>query len=477
MLAAAAGHELDEHGLVLASEIATETGGNPFFVGEVLRSLVESGGLLYDESTGRWRIDRSSGLGLPESVRDVIGRRVERLGDETREVLRLAAVIGRSFELELLARLVEIDETRLLDHLEAAVAASLLDESTEQVGRFRFVHQLINQTLYAALGATRRARLHHRVAVALEALYGSDPGEHVGELALHWRLAMGAVDRRKAAEYACLAGQRALDSLAPTEAAKLFADAVELLGTADEAERCRALMGLGEAQRLIGEAAHRETLLEASRIASALGDGELAASAALANTRGWMSNLLQVDHDRIGAIERALELVDSDDSVTRAQLLALEAQELYYDSDRARREALASEAVSLARQAGDARTTVQVLHNAYYGLWSPDTLKLRVSLPTDMLAGAQAAGDPALEFWAYAISLHAHIETGDFEAARAAADRADALAAELAQPTLRWWSAFSRAGLLLATGDLAAGERMADEALELGRATDQPDTR
>ena len=189
MLAAAAGHELDEHGLALAGEIATETGGNPFFVGEVLRSLAESGGLLYDESTGRWSIDRSSALGLPESVRDVVGRRVERLGEETREVLTLAAVIGRSFELGLLAGLVEMDESRLLDHLEAAVAASLLDESTEHVGRFRFVHQLINQTLYATLGVTRRARLHHRVGLALEELYGADPGEHVGELALHWRLA------------------------------------------------------------------------------------------------------------------------------------------------------------------------------------------------------------------------------------------------------------------------------------------------
>ncbi len=142
MLAAAAGHELDEHGLALAAEIAAETGGNPFFVGEVLRSLVESGSLLYDEGTGRWSIDRSSALGLPESVRDVIGRRVERLGDETREVLTLAAVIGRSFELELLGMLVEVGENKLLDHLESAVAASLLDESTEQVGRFRFVHQL-----------------------------------------------------------------------------------------------------------------------------------------------------------------------------------------------------------------------------------------------------------------------------------------------------------------------------------------------
>ena len=475
MLAAAAGHELDEHGLALASEIATETGGNPFFAGEVLRSLVESGRLLYDESTGRWSIDRTTALGLPESVRDVIGRRVERLGEETREMLTLGAVIGRSFELGLLARLVEMDETRLLDHLEAAVAASLLDESPEQVGRFRFVHQLINQTLCAALGATRRARLHHRVALALEELYGSDPGEHVGELALHWRLATVAVDKPKAATYAALAGQQALDSLAPSEAAKLFADAVELLGTAEDAERCRALIGLGEAQRLIGEAAYRGTLLEASRIASALGDGDLAASAALSNTRGWMSSVMRVDDDRIKAIERALELADPADSVRRAQLLALEAQELAYHSDHARRHALASEAVSLARDAGEPRTTVQVMRHAFYGLWSSDTFELRASLPSEMLASAQAANDPALEFWAHTISVNTHVEAGNFEAARAAAARRDTLAAELAQPMLSWLSVLDSAALTLTEGDLAAGERMANEVFEIGRATDQPD--
>ena len=113
-------------------------------------------------------------------MRDVITRRVERLGRETHEVLTLAAVIGRSFELELLGRLVETRESELLDRLETAVTASLLDESAERVGRFRFVHALINQTLYEGLGATRRSSIHHRVAVALEELYGQERDRRAG---------------------------------------------------------------------------------------------------------------------------------------------------------------------------------------------------------------------------------------------------------------------------------------------------------
>lgn len=145
----------------------------------------------------------------------MVERRVDRLGVDARQALTLGAVIGRSFDLEVLSLLVDVPESRLLDQLEAAVAASLLDESTERLGRFRFVHALVNQTLYGSLGATRRARMHHRVAQALEELYGSDPGERLGELALHWRLATTVVDREKAAGYAARAGQRALDSLPP----------------------------------------------------------------------------------------------------------------------------------------------------------------------------------------------------------------------------------------------------------------------
>jgi predicted ATPase len=242
--------------------------------------------------------------------------------------LTLAAVIGRTFELELLERLTETTESELLDRLEAAVAASLLDESTERVGRFRFVHALINQTLYERLGATRRSSLHHQVALTLEDLYGQDQGEHDLELALHWRLASVAGDTSKAAHYAARAGQHALDSLAPAEAAKLFADALALLDPVEDAQRCRALIGLGEAQQLMGDPAYRATLLDAARIASLLGDADLAAAAALANTRGFTSLIGVLDGERLEAIERALELVGRADHGRRAQLLALQSQEL-----------------------------------------------------------------------------------------------------------------------------------------------------
>jgi class 3 adenylate cyclase len=268
LLAAAAGHDLDPNGLALAGELAGETGGNPFFVGEILRNLTESAAIMFDDATGRWSVDRSALSRLPESVREVIEHRIDRL-DGAREVLTIAAVIGRTFDVALLVELVERSEARLLDLLEAAVSASLLRESTDQVGRFTFEHALINHTLYQGLGNTRRARLHRRIAEALEKQLAGDPAARVGELAQHWAKASTTGDLDKAMTYTKLAGERALAELAPDEALQWFGRALELLGDRDDpATRCDLLIGLGEAQRLTGEAAHRQTLLDASRIAS-----------------------------------------------------------------------------------------------------------------------------------------------------------------------------------------------------------------
>jgi class 3 adenylate cyclase len=474
VMASIAGHELAEDGVELAARIAEETDGNPFFVGEILNGLRESGALVFDEQTHVWRIDRSGGLTLPTSVREVIERRVERLGEESLEALRLAAVIGREFDLELLSAIVEMEEARLLDRLEAAVAALVLAESAEHVGRFRFAHALINQTLYDGLGATRRARMHQRVAEALEDLYDADRAEHFGELALHWRLAAVSVDKAKAADYALKAGQQALAKLAPAEALKLFSDAVELIGEADSSERCEALIGLGEAQRLAGAAEYRQTLLDACRIASELQDGERAARAALANNRGWVSVVGQVDQERVAAIERALEL--DDDLDRRARLLALQADELAYEQDHRHRRALAEQALALANELGNPRTTAHVLNYYFVVYTAPDALERRLEHLDELRASAQVSGDPALEFWAAAGELHTRAQLGELERAENAAERMTAIAERVTQPTLRWYAAIiARAAMAMVRGDLAEVERNTKQGLKIASDAGEPD--
>jgi predicted ATPase len=152
---------------------------------------------------------------VPESVRLVIGRRLERLGESTRQVLIAAAVIGRAFTLSLLTAMdVALSEDAIFEALDQAERAQLL-ESTAQ-GRdvnFLFAHELIRQTLLGELSTLKRQRLHMQVADAIERVFGGD-GEtiesHAAELGHHLVEAGSAADPAKAALYLTIAGERAL---------------------------------------------------------------------------------------------------------------------------------------------------------------------------------------------------------------------------------------------------------------------------
>ena len=146
LVAAAAGHELDADGLALAGGLATETGGNPFFVGEILRNLIESGAITFDETARRWSVDEVAMSSLPESVREVVEHRIDRLGEHGREALRIAAVIGRSFDVELLAQLVDMSEARLLDRSRRRSARRCCASRPRRSDGSRSGTRLINHT-------------------------------------------------------------------------------------------------------------------------------------------------------------------------------------------------------------------------------------------------------------------------------------------------------------------------------------------
>jgi class 3 adenylate cyclase len=251
VVSAVAGLELDDTGRRLASEVAQETDGNPFFVAELLRHLSESGAIAERPDGRRELRSPITELGLPSSVRDVVSRRVARLGEALEQTLTVAAVIGRTFDVELLDLLVEGSEDELLDALEEALKASVLVESADRAGRFRFAHALINRALYDALGATRRGRLHRRVAEGLEQLSSTERGERLVAdlledtagsaggsavvLSYHWR---NAGDPQRAVDYLLEATERAQREGAHAETVALFNQALQLIPE-DDAERLR----------------------------------------------------------------------------------------------------------------------------------------------------------------------------------------------------------------------------------------------
>ena len=215
----------------VVTEFVGETDGNPFFVEELFRHLAEEN-RLYD-SVGRYRSDlRIKQLDVPHNVRLVVGRRLGRLDEGTRRVLGAAAVIGRSFKLDLLETATGVKAAVLLDDLDAAARLGLVRSSTEYAdGRTEFAHELTRQVVLGQLSAARHEQLHLEIASAIERVYANSLEDHYAELAGHFGQTS---DTARAAHYLCLAGRQALASSAHTEATRLLSTALEKLQTLPE---------------------------------------------------------------------------------------------------------------------------------------------------------------------------------------------------------------------------------------------------
>jgi len=474
---ATAGHDLDNDGVELAHALYRETDGNPFFVSEVLRHLAETGAI-YRDDTGRWAAAADlEGMAMPDSVRLVIGSRVARLGKTVSGVLPLAAVIGREFDLDLLARVTERTEDELLDLLDAATAVALVREVPSAPGRYCFAHALIQHTLYQDMGATRLARAHRQVAEAIEAIVGDRPGPRVGELAYHWFSATQPVNIAKAISYARQAGEAALAALAPDDAVRYFSQAlqlVELVPGIDPLLGCDLRVGLGQAQRQAGISAFRETLLHAAQRASGLGATDRLVQAALANNRGWFSASGVIDIDKVTVLEAALSALEDDDSLERALTLATLCNELSF-GPLERRRALADEAKAMARRMSDPATLTRVLCLLNNPLQIPSALQERMADTTEAVALAEVLGDPEAYYHTGSNNQVNAMQAGDFDLAARCLENLRTLSNNLRQPTLMWMTAFKEAGAAIMAGDPERAEKLATAAFEMGTDSGQPD--
>ncbi len=476
-LEAAAGQTLDAAGVDLAHAVYRETDGNPFFVGEVLRHLSETGAI-YQDPDGRWVADNAlDRTPLPDSVREVVGGRVARLGRDAERVLSLAAVIGRDFDLDLLARATKSSEDDLIDILENAGAVALVGELGDPPGRFNFTHALIQHTLYQDLGPTRRARAHRIVAEALEELYGDRPGARVGELARHWVAAIQPVELTKAISYSRQAGDAALAGLAPADALRYYSQALDLYVQSPDSDpvlELDLLIGLGTAKRQTGDATFRDTLLEACRRSIELADTERLVAAILANDRGTFSTVSAIDVEKIEVLETALEQLPTDHP-DRALILATLCSERTIGSSLDRRQALANEALSIAERSGDDAVVVRVLNHVQVPLAVPHLLDLSLHRAADALARAERVGDPVLLCSSASGRRFVAACAGDIDEMDRCLEIKRPLVEKLDQPFLNWVHTLQRATRALISGDADQAEQLAAEALQIGTDGGQPD--
>ena len=258
----------------LIEAVYAETEGNPFFVREVFEYLQEEGRLL--DTSGRWRVDlHIAESDVPPSVRLVISRRLERVSERCRRTLSLAALIGRSFDYELLRVVSDLGNEALLDALDEAERAHLLESTTAGL---TFAHELVRQTLVNSLTQPRRQNIHLRIAQTMEAIYARNLAPYVSELAGHFRLAGNSADANKTIAYCVRAAGAA-------QALFAYADAVSNLEAAlaaqeraqleDASQKCDLLLQLGEALMPAGEPRRAvEVATQALALAEAPGDSK-----------------------------------------------------------------------------------------------------------------------------------------------------------------------------------------------------------
>lgn len=403
LVAARAPYADDEHIESFSRRIHDESAGSPLFACELLHHLASSGSLEAMVDQGDL-----ANLPLPDSVRDVVEQRLTRVPEDTAELLSLAALIGATFDLELIASVTGQDEGEVLDRCEGLARMALVHEV--DAGRFGFSHAVVRTTLVERQSASRQALAHRRVAEAIEALGRPDHDD----LARHW---LQAGVEARANEHVERAAERDLEALAFESAADRYQALIDYHAddpTGDAHARARAWLGRGLALRALGQLDYRAAVEEAGRLARRLRDADLLAEAAIASI--WPGNFFvraaEVEHGLVAICEDALSVLPPEDP-RRVRVLAVLAAHLAFDPDRERRVRLVAEGQAVARQLGDPELIGTVLVAEYLSLWDPTTIARRAEIAQEIGRLARASGDVDLEFFAGFLAAICATERGD----------------------------------------------------------------
>lgn len=451
----------------LVRAVHEQTEGNPFFLAEVVRLLATEGTL---ESSA------AGSLTIPQGVRDVIGRRLDRLSEEANKALTVGAAIGRNFDAEVIARVKDADRGVLDAALADGVSAQLLTEFAP--GRFRFSHALVRETLYEELSAAQRTALHLRIAETLESLYSADPDRvqrRLAEVAHHYLEGAAGGDAEKAVDYAVRAARSASTQLGHEEAADLYQRAIEALELCerDELRRCELLVSLGEAQTKAGKIAEaRQTFDRAADAAIAIDSTELLVRAGFGI--GSASEVGLLDARVAEVLQAALERVGPGDSTERARLLSWLAQEYLWVDAEGKARPMFEAAIEMARRLGDDRTLAFTLSRGAFTELDPDAPGHIIESQTEVIELARRVGDRELELRAHVLRLAGQLALGDIAAVDRDLESYARLAADLRQPQHLWHVPLLRGMRAMIDGRFDDVARFAEEARIGGERAQEP---
>lgn len=454
----------------LVAAIYSETEGNAFFVEEVFRHLLEEGKLL--DAGGIWRSGlQIEELDVPEGVRLVIGRRLERLRAETRKVLTVAAVIGRVFEFDLLPAITDLSELDPLDAMDEAERAHLITAMKGRDPRYSFVHELVRQTLLTDISLPRRQRLHLQIAEAIETKHASNLDRYTSDLAHHLYQAGAAADPEKTVSYLIRAGDHAQSIAASEDALRGYEGALSLVE--DDLQRGQLLYKIGRARRGLPGSDSQAAFEEALDIFERLGDKDRFVRTGLMiadrqTFAGEWSNAIAV-------LQRALDMAGDQQTTYTGAALALQSVALTWAGRYSESRSRLEEAEQVAEELDDPRLRVGVLSARAIHHWAFGEFQECVDAGTQAAVALRAAGAQ----WQLATLLgyvHYSLATmGRWEEAEEIHEELWPLATRISQiATLLFARRWHEVYLFLRTFDLERTQREAEEDLELTRASQVP---
>jgi tetratricopeptide (TPR) repeat protein len=444
--------------LDVGRRIHARSDGNPFFVSEIVR----------------WSQDVRDGGAVSDDVNDLLTRRIGHLSADAVELLHTAAVIGRDFDRAALEEVCPYDGERMLDLIEEAMRARVIEEAPGDVLRYSFCHALIREALYGDLSRTRRARVHRAIADVFTARSAEIGPGGSAELAHHLHAAIE--DREGAAramQASIRAGDHAMSKRAYEDAVRHYDRALAVVqqARARDDERCSILLARGAAQRRTGDApAARETFERAGELARVLGDGRRLASAALGfGGRDHVPLTNEQANERlIELILEALLQLPRDAIGLRARLLGRLSIELLSSIAPARRAALSSEALDLSRESGDEAVIGYVLAARRVTIWSPANVQTRIALSSETVAISERIDDSELGLQGHQWLAADLLEMGDATRSRNEMRRHAQLAQNVRQPFHRWVAGGLRVTCAHMEGEFKRAERLAERAYSDG---------
>jgi DNA-binding CsgD family transcriptional regulator len=465
---AATSGQVPAHDLLAA--VHSQTEGNPLFIAEMTRYLLEEGLLVAGQDVAsatareQRRIHR-----IPEGIKEAIGTRLNRLSAGCNEVLTHAAVIGRAFRLDVLSRICG-GEREIGAHLEEALAASVIEELAEP-GVYQFSHALIRETLYDEIPPMQRARLHLRIGAVIEAICGDGAMRDVAALAHHYCAALPGGDVWKAVECARRAAERANRLFAYEEAARYYRLALQALETdagPDPQVRLRLLIGVGEALTKAGswrEAA--EILEQAAGRAKTLGVAdELARAARGFEEATWRPGLSGDAAARL--LREALAALGEEEGIAKAEVLSSLARALIFSGEVDEAIRVNERAIAMARRLGDSATLAAALRAGLGARWVPERFEERMRTAVEAMRLAQETGDRERALEAASWHLFDLMELGKLQMRSPVFQAYIREADELRQPFYQYIGISSCSMLALFEGDLPGAEHWAQQALASG---------